>query len=99
MTIAFRAGSATTAGDASGGNLTINKGAGVADGDVLVINLYREGGTWTPPDASWHQVGTDQADHNGSGDFLALAGTQGFVELPPQAEPFPEGFIAQLYRW
>jgi molybdopterin molybdotransferase len=36
---------------------------------------------------------------NGSGDFLALAGTQGFVELPPQAEPFPEGFIAQLYRW
>jgi hypothetical protein len=25
--------------------------------------------------------------------------TQGFVELPPQAEPFPEGFIAQLYRW
>jgi len=36
---------------------------------------------------------------NGSGDFLALAGTQGFVELPPQAEPFPQGFIAQLYRW
>ena len=36
---------------------------------------------------------------NGSGDFLALAGTQGFVELPPQSEPFPQGFIAQLYRW
>lgn len=36
---------------------------------------------------------------NGSGDFLALAGTHGFVELPPQAQPFPKGFIAQLYRW
>ncbi|MFZ1101015.1 MAG: molybdopterin molybdotransferase MoeA [Steroidobacteraceae bacterium] len=36
---------------------------------------------------------------NGSGDFLALAGTQGFVELPPRTEAFPEGFVADLYRW
>jgi molybdopterin molybdotransferase len=36
---------------------------------------------------------------NGSGDFLALAGTDGFVELPPSREPFPQGFIADLYRW
>jgi molybdopterin molybdotransferase len=36
---------------------------------------------------------------NGPGDFLALAGTDGFIELPPGAEPFPEGFIASLYRW
>lgn len=36
---------------------------------------------------------------NGSGDFLALAGTTGFVELPPQRDPFPEGFVARLYRW
>src|SRR5215469_4511560 len=36
---------------------------------------------------------------NGSGDFLALAGTAGFVELPPRPEPFPEGFVASLYRW
>lgn len=36
---------------------------------------------------------------NGSGDFLALAGTDGFVELPPSREPFPEGFVASLYRW
>jgi molybdopterin molybdotransferase len=35
----------------------------------------------------------------GSGDFLALAGTQGFVELPPRTESFPEGFVADLYRW
>ena len=36
---------------------------------------------------------------NGSGDFLALAGTAGFVELPPQADPYPTGFVADLYRW
>jgi molybdopterin molybdotransferase len=36
---------------------------------------------------------------NGSGDFLALAGTAGFVELPPRPEPYPEGFLASLYRW
>ena len=36
---------------------------------------------------------------NGSGDFLALAGTDGFIELPPSQEPFPEGFVASLYRW
>jgi molybdopterin molybdotransferase len=36
---------------------------------------------------------------NGSGDFLSLAGTTGFVELPPQPDPYPEGFVARLYRW
>jgi len=36
---------------------------------------------------------------NGSGDFLALAGTVGFIELPPQREPFPQGYVAALYRW
>lgn len=36
---------------------------------------------------------------NGSGDFLALAGTDGFIELPPRTEACPAGFIANLYRW
>jgi molybdopterin molybdotransferase len=36
---------------------------------------------------------------NGPGDFLALAGTAGFVELPPRAEEFPAGYVARLYRW
>jgi molybdopterin molybdotransferase len=36
---------------------------------------------------------------NGPGDFLALAGTHGFVELPPRAEEFPAGYVATLYRW
>ncbi len=36
---------------------------------------------------------------NGSGDFLALAGTDGFIELPPRMDAYPEGFVADLYRW
>ena len=36
---------------------------------------------------------------NGSGDFLALAGTDGFIELPPQTDAYPVGFVADLYRW
>lgn len=39
------------------------------------------------------------APTNGPGDFLALTRTHGFVELPPQSEPFPAGFIARFYRW
>lgn len=36
---------------------------------------------------------------NGPGDFLALAAADGFVELPPRTEAFPQGFIADFYRW
>jgi molybdopterin molybdotransferase len=36
---------------------------------------------------------------NGPGDFLGLTAAQGFVELPPNSEAFPEGFVANLYRW
>jgi molybdopterin molybdotransferase len=36
---------------------------------------------------------------SGSGDFLALAGTDGFVELPPRPEGYPAGFEATFYRW
>lgn len=36
---------------------------------------------------------------NGPGDFLALAGTDGFVELPPAPEGYPAGFIAPFHRW
>jgi molybdopterin molybdotransferase len=35
----------------------------------------------------------------GSGDFLALAGTDGFLELPPQPAGYPAGFVADFYRW
>ncbi|HEY6925549.1 MAG TPA: molybdopterin molybdotransferase MoeA [Steroidobacteraceae bacterium] len=36
---------------------------------------------------------------NGPGDFLALTKADGFVELPPRAEGFAEGFVASFYRW
>lgn len=35
----------------------------------------------------------------GSGDFLALAGTDGFVELPPRPEGYPAGFVADFHPW
>jgi len=36
---------------------------------------------------------------NGPGDFLGLTAAQGFVELPPSSESFPEGYVADFYRW
>jgi len=36
---------------------------------------------------------------NGSGDFLSLAGTDGFIELPPGPNTFAKGFVAPVYRW
>lgn len=36
---------------------------------------------------------------NGPGDFAALAGTDGFVELPPGPNDYPKGFVTRLYRW
>lgn len=60
MAIAYRAG--TTAGNASGTDLAINKPTGTADGDILLVVLYREAGTWTLP-AGWTQI-ADQANWN-----------------------------------
>jgi molybdopterin molybdotransferase len=36
---------------------------------------------------------------NGSGDFTALAGSDGFVELPPGPNTYTKGFITRLHRW
>ena len=36
---------------------------------------------------------------NGSGDFTALAGTDGFVELPAGPNTYPKGFVTRLFRW
>jgi molybdopterin molybdotransferase len=36
---------------------------------------------------------------NTSGDFMALAGTSGFVELPAKQREHAEGTVARLYRW
>lgn len=36
---------------------------------------------------------------NGSGDYAALSGTDGFVELPPGPNEYPKGFVTRVYRW
>lgn len=35
----------------------------------------------------------------GSGDFISLLGTHGFVELPPGPAAYAAGHVAPLYRW
>jgi len=47
----------------------------------------------------WGRPWARAVSHNGSGDFAALAGTQGFVELPPGPDTYPKGFVTRLYRW
>jgi molybdopterin molybdotransferase len=47
----------------------------------------------------WGRAWAMPAPTNGSGDFSALAGTDGFVELPPGPNTYAKGFVARLYRW
>lgn len=35
----------------------------------------------------------------GSGDFISLLGTEGFVELPPGPADYPAGYLATFHRW
>jgi molybdopterin molybdotransferase len=44
-------------------------------------------------------TGAQARPTQGSGDFLALAGTHGFIELPPQPAGYPAGYAADFYRW
>jgi molybdopterin molybdotransferase len=65
--------------------------------------------TVTPPPAYFMPVRVEQDDWgrawampaptNGSGDFSALAGTDGFIELPPGPNTYAKGFVTRLYRW
>jgi molybdopterin molybdotransferase len=47
----------------------------------------------------WGRSWAQPRPTNGSGDFTALAGTDGFVELPPGPNLYPKGFVTRLYRW
>lgn len=47
----------------------------------------------------WGRSWAQPAPTNGSGDFTALAGTDGFVELPPGPNNYTKGFVTRLYRW
>jgi molybdopterin molybdotransferase len=48
---------------------------------------------------SWGRPWASPRPTNGSGDFGALALTQGFVELPPGPTSLPKGFVTRLFRW
>ena len=47
----------------------------------------------------WGRTWAMPAPTNGSGDFTALAGTDGFVEVPPGPNTYPKGFVTRLYCW
>ncbi len=47
----------------------------------------------------WGRTSAEPKPTNGSGDFTALAGTDGFVELPPGPNTFPKGFVAPFFGW
>jgi molybdopterin molybdotransferase len=47
----------------------------------------------------WGRSWAMPAPTHGSGDFTALAGTDGFVELPPGPHTYPKGFVTRIHRW
>jgi molybdopterin molybdotransferase len=47
----------------------------------------------------WGRTSAEPCFTNGSGDFTSLAGTDGFVELPPGPNTFAKGFVTRFYRW
>ncbi len=47
----------------------------------------------------WGRPWAMPAPTNGSGDFTALAGTDGFVELPPGPNIYKKGFVTRLFPW
>ncbi len=51
---------------------------------------------------SWTDAGVGMAEPrppNTSGDFVTLAGTDGFVQLPRGQDFYPKGTVARLFRW
>ena len=47
----------------------------------------------------WGRAWAVPCPTHGSGDFTSLAGTDGFVELPPGPNTYPKGFVTRLHRW
>lgn len=47
----------------------------------------------------WGRNWAQPCPTNGSGDFTSLAGTDGFVELPPGPNTYAKGFVTRMYRW
>jgi molybdopterin molybdotransferase len=47
----------------------------------------------------WGRPWTHPHPTKGAGDFLSLAETDGFVELPPGPNTYAKGFVTSVYRW
>ena len=47
----------------------------------------------------WGRDWAEPRATNGSGDFTALTGTDGFVELPPGPNRHAKGFVTRCWRW
>ena len=55
-----------------------------------------------PVELGWDDQGRQTAapkPTNTSGDYISLAGTDGFIELPKGRDNDPEGTIARVFRW
>jgi molybdopterin molybdotransferase len=58
--------------------------------------------SFVPVEVAWDDWGRPWAHPriiNTSGDFTALAGSDGFVEMPAGPNSWPKGFVTRLYRW
>jgi molybdopterin molybdotransferase len=74
--------------------------ARIALAEAVTFNLSLSGFLPVTTDIDeWGRPWAHIVAHNGSGDFAALAGTCGFVELPPGPNTYPKGFVTKLYRW
>lgn len=72
----------------------------IALAEAVTFNLALTGFLPVTTDIDeWGRPWARTVAHNGSGDFAALAGTCGFVELPPGPNTYPKGFVTKLYRW
>jgi len=47
----------------------------------------------------WARPWATACPTNNSGDFAALAHTDGFIELPPGPADLAKGYVARLFRW
>ena len=94
------------------GGSVVAIGALVAGAAAAGIGIAAFGGVWSQiprmiqgrrsvklKTDDWGRTSAEPCPTNGSGDFTALAGTDGFIELPPGPNTFPKGFVARFFRW
>lgn len=68
---------------------------------TAAVAAPKDGSYFVPVKVRYSEQATALAEPeipNTSGDFVSLAGTDGFVELPPAGQ-HPPGTVARLFRW